>query len=68
MAQQNSPSFEGLEIFTNSEAARFLRISTITLWRLRKKRLINYRRISSKIAYTIDDLNQYLDSTKQEAN
>ena len=60
-------SFNIHKIYTNAEASEFLRVSTITLWRLRKKRKITFRRVCGKIAYTLDDLNQYLESTKQEA-
>ena len=55
------------EIFTTNEAARFLRISPITLWRERKKGKISFRRVASKIVYLHEDLENYLNRNKREA-
>lgn len=55
------------EIYTTNEAAKFLRISTITLWRERKKGKISFRRVASKIVYLQEDLENYLNQNKREA-
>jgi predicted ATPase len=53
--------------FTDKEASDYLRISQVTLWRLRKTGKISFRRAASKIIYTQADLDNYLQSTKREA-
>jgi predicted site-specific integrase-resolvase len=53
--------------YTDKEAADYLRISQVTLWRLRKAGKISFRRAASKIIYTQADLENYLQSTKREA-
>ena len=58
---------ERRQIFTDKEASDYLRISQVTLWRLRKTGKISFRRASSKIIYTKNDLEIYLESTKREA-
>ncbi len=55
------------QIFTDREAADYLRIGQTTLWRLRKKGKISYRRASAKLIYTRDDLDNYLEGTKSDA-
>lgn len=55
------------QLFTTSEAAKFLRISTITLWRERKAGRISFHRISSKILYKKEDLENYLARNRREA-
>ncbi len=55
------------EIYTDKEAAHFLRVSQVTMWRLRKKGEINFRRISSKIVYLREDIDAYLDKNKRAA-
>ncbi len=61
---------EGIEqrqIYTDREAAEYLRIGQTTLWRLRKAGKISFRRAASKIIYTQNDLESYLNSTKRDA-
>jgi lipopolysaccharide export LptBFGC system permease protein LptF len=53
--------------FTDREAASFLRISQVTLWRERKAGRISFRRVASKILYTREDLESYLNGNKREA-
>jgi hypothetical protein len=53
------------EIFTDKEAAVFLRCSTISLWRARKKGLITFRRAMGKILYTKEDLLDFLERCKR---
>ena len=55
------------KVFTTSEAASFLRISPITLWRERKKGKIDFRRVASKIVYLQEDLENYLNRNKRAA-
>lgn len=55
------------QIFTDKEAAAYLRIGQTTLWRLRKTGKISFRRSASKIVYTETDLKNYLESTKRNA-
>ncbi|MEJ7862151.1 MAG: helix-turn-helix domain-containing protein [Pyrinomonadaceae bacterium] len=55
------------QIYTDREAAEYMRISQVTLWRLRKTGKISFRRASSKIIYTHTDLENYLERNKREA-
>ncbi len=55
------------ELFTEIEAARYLRISRTTLWRERVKGNIAFRRSASKLIYTRDDLERYIERNKREA-
>ena len=55
------------QIYTDREAAEYLRIGQTTLWRLRKVGKISFRRAASKIIYTRADLENYLESTKRRA-
>ncbi len=54
------------QIYTDREAAEYLRIGQTTLWRLRKAGKISFRRAASKIIYTHNDLEAYLNSTKRD--
>jgi excisionase family DNA binding protein len=56
------------ELLTEKEAAEYLRISRITLWRERQKGNISFRRAGSKLLYDRDeDLNAYLNRSKRAA-
>jgi hypothetical protein len=57
--------FERRQIFTDKEASDYLRISQVTLWRLRRDGMISFHRAASKIIYTGGDLDKYLESTKR---
>lgn len=48
-------------VFTDREAADFLRMSQVKLWRERKAGRISFRRLGGQLAYTRDDLEAYLD-------
>ncbi len=73
----NRPSPELLEIketvvttralYTEREACDYLRVSSVTLWRERKKGKISFRRVASKIVYLQEDLENYLNRNKREA-
>ncbi len=64
---QKNEAIARQRIYTDREAAEYLRIGQTTLWRLRKTGKISFRRASSKIIYTQSDLEHYLSSTKREA-
>ena len=51
-------------VYTSKEASEFLCVSSVTLWRERRAGRIAYRRVSSKIVYTIEDLENYLNFNK----
>ncbi len=55
------------ELFTSREASIILRVSTITLWRERKAGRLSFHRAASKIIYTRQDLDSYLERNKREA-
>ncbi|MBK7931977.1 MAG: helix-turn-helix domain-containing protein [Acidobacteria bacterium] len=48
------------EFLTNKEAAQLLRLSEVTLWRLRKNGAIPFIRIMSKILFRRSDLEGFL--------
>lgn len=63
----NNEGNNGKELYTNKEASDFLRVSPITLWRERKAGKIAFRRVASKIVFTREDLDTYLEANKREA-
>jgi excisionase family DNA binding protein len=67
LLNQKNEAIEGQRIYTDREAAKYLRVGQTTLWRLRKAGKISFRRASSKILYTQMDLENYLQSIKREA-
>ena len=67
LSNAKNEAIERQRIFTDREAAAYLRIGQTTLWRLRKNGKISFRRAASKIIYTQNDLENYLKSTKREA-
>lgn len=53
------------QLFTNKEACEFLRVSPVTLWRIREKGKIDFRRVGAgKIVFTREDLENYLEQQK----
>jgi len=54
-------------LYTEREACEYLRVSSVTLWRERKKGKISFRRVASKIIYLQEDLENYLNRNKREA-
>ncbi len=62
---QSNETIRERELFTDKEAAEYLRISQVTLWRERKAGKISFRRAASKIIYTHDDLLDYLERNKR---
>jgi len=67
LSNAKNEAIECQRIYTDREAAAYLRIGQTTLWRLRKAGKISFRRVASKIIYTQNDLENYLKSTKREA-
>lgn len=64
---KKNQEFERRRIFTEKEASLYLRLSLVTLWRLRKAGKINFHRFGSKIIYASDDVESYLQSTRRTA-
>lgn len=59
---------EETQIFTTKEAADFLRVASVTLWRERKAGRLTFRRVGGgKVIYTRQDLLDYLESQKRAA-
>jgi phage antirepressor YoqD-like protein len=67
LLNMKNEAIERQRIFTDREAAAYLRIGQTTLWRLRRGGKISFRRAASKIIYTHADLENYLESTKRNA-
>jgi DNA-binding transcriptional MerR regulator len=57
------------QIYTNKEASQYLRLSVTTLRRERQKGNITFRRSTptSKVFYTKEDLNNYLERNSRNA-
>ena len=55
------------ELLTDAEAARYLRMSRVTLWRERTKGEIAFHRAGNRLLYSKADLQAYLDKNKVEA-
>lgn len=53
------------EYLTDSEAARFLKVSQVTLWRLRRGGKLPFYRIASKILYRTSELETFLQNSKR---
>ncbi len=64
---QSNETIRERELFTDKEAAEYLRISQVTLWRERKAGKITFRRIASKIIYLKQDIEEYLERGKRQA-
>ncbi len=54
-----------LELFTELEAAKFLRISIASMQRIRYRQEIAYHKIGGRILYSRAHLENYLASTEQ---
>jgi len=48
------------QLLTDKEAAKFLRSSQVTLWRLRRDGALGFNRVASKILYRRSELENYL--------
>jgi predicted site-specific integrase-resolvase len=67
LLEQKNKNNRDKEIYTDKEAADYLRISQVTLWRERKAGRISFRRVASKIIYLTEDLEAYLERNKRDA-
>jgi len=55
------------ELKTDRELCEIFGIKPVTSWRWRKERRISYRRIGGKIRYTLADINEFIERSKQAA-
>ena len=56
------------EFLTNKEAAKFLRCSTVTFWKIRKDGHVSPAYVGKKMLFRKSDLVGYLDKTKEVAH
>ena len=56
-----------IQLFTEAEAAKILRLSSVSLWRRRRDRKISYRRDQGRILYAKEDLEEYINRNRQLA-
>ncbi|MFT3745455.1 MAG: helix-turn-helix domain-containing protein [Pyrinomonadaceae bacterium] len=50
------------DLNTDKEFCDFLGVAPVTTWRMRRDKVINYRRVRGKIRYTREDIEKYLES------
>lgn len=53
------------ELLTNQEAAEFLRLAPITVWRLRKRGELPFVRLASKLLYRRSDLIAFIERNQR---
>ena len=58
---------ETSELLTDKEAAQFLRLSTLTLWRLRKRGELPFVRLATKLLYRRSDLIAFINRNQRNA-
>jgi len=58
---------ETSDLLTDKEAASFLRLSTLTLWRLRKKGELPFVRLATKLLYRKSDLIAFIERNARNA-
>lgn len=58
---------ETSDLLTDKEAAQFLRLSTLTLWRLRKRGELPFVRLATKLLYRRTDLIAFIERNQQNA-
>ncbi|MEO7673191.1 MAG: helix-turn-helix domain-containing protein [Pyrinomonadaceae bacterium] len=56
------------EFMTNKDAAKFLHVSEVTLWRERGNGNLPFYRIASKLLYRRSDLECYMESKKRNCD
>lgn len=56
------------QLLTDKETCAFLRVSPVTLWRMRQRKEIDFRRVGAggKLVYTREDIENYLEGTKNK--
>lgn len=58
---------ETSDLLTDKEAAQFLRLSTLTLWRLRKRGELPFVRLATKLLYRRTDLIALIERNQRNA-
>lgn len=67
--QEKAQPNQTQEIYSINEAAKYLRISRVTLYRIRESGKISFRRIGAgRIVFTQNDLKEYLKRQKTNAH
>lgn len=57
-----------ISLLSSRETATILRISELTLWRLRKNGEIGFRRIGGRPMFTKSDIQEFIDRSKCDPN
>lgn len=60
-------SLNSTDLLTTEELAELLRVSELTIWRMRKRGEIPFNRVSGKIRFRRLDVERYLSSNLQNA-
>lgn len=58
---------ETSDLLTDKEAAQFLRLSTLTLWRLRKRGELPFVRLATKLLYRRSELIAFIERNQRNA-
>lgn len=58
---------ETSDLLTDKEAAQFLRLSPLTLWRMRKRGELPFVRLASKLLYRRTDLIAFIERNQRNA-
>lgn len=58
---------ETSDLLTDKEAAKFLRLSTMTLWRLRKRGELPFVQLATKLLYRKADLIAFIEHNQRNA-
>lgn len=58
---------ETSDLLTDKEAAKFLRLSPLTLWRMRKRGELPHVRLASKLLYRRSDLIAFIERNRRNA-
>ena len=59
--------FEDIKMLSEKQAAESLGVSTVTLWRWRKDRKIDFHRIGNLVRYSVADLRAFMASRRNAA-
>lgn len=59
--------FEDIKMLSEKQAAESLGVSTVTLWRWRKDRKIDFHRIGNLVRYSVADLKAFMASRRNAA-
>ncbi len=65
MKLKASAESEAMELLTDKEAASFLRLSPLTLWRLRKRGELPFVRLATKLLYRRSDLLAFIERNQR---